>query len=127
MRCLYGRPIRFHGKLERVDNRTSAQVAADLVNQAIFDLMLLSIKEAGRVRRYFDIGAIGYGTTAAGLEGVESALGGGLAERGIVGAPELADHPRRFEMEQRDTPAPEIRRPIWIEPLSDHRSRVRGV
>ena len=43
------------------------------------------------------------------------ALGGGLAERGIVGAPELADHPRQFEMEQRDTPAPEIRPPIWIE------------
>src|SRR5262249_59703194 len=83
---------------------TLAQGAARAINKILLELCVKSTKEqGGPLRCYFYIGVYGYGLCpSTGTEGVESALPGPLATRGIVPLPELADHPLAL----RDEPSP---------------------
>jgi hypothetical protein len=97
---------------------TLAQGAARAINKILLELCVKSTKEqGGALRCYFYIGAYGYGLRpSTGGEGVESALPGSLAARGIVPLPELADHPIAVREEPSlDAMSASSKVPVWID------------
>ncbi len=97
---------------------TLAQGAAGAINKILLELCVKSTKEqGGALRCYFYVGVYGYGACpGTGGEGVESALPGPLAARGIVPLPELADHPIAVREEPSlDAMASPSKVPVWIE------------
>lgn len=104
---------------------TLAQGAARAINKILLELCVKSTKEqGGPLRSYFYLGVYGYGLCPGdGREGVESALPGGLAQRGIVPLPELADNAIAVREEPSvDATAVRSRVPVWIEPHHGHRT-----
>jgi hypothetical protein len=104
---------------------TIAEGAASAVNKILFELCVKSVREQGApLECYFYIGIYGYGLRpSTGDEGVESALPGDLARRGIVPLPELADHPVAIREESSvDAVARAARMPVWIEPAAGFRT-----
>jgi hypothetical protein len=102
-----------------------AHGAARAINKILLELCVTSTKEHGAaMRHYFDVGIFGYGLRTNTLgEGVESALGGALAGRGIVPLPELALHPLAVRVEPSlDAGAAPSRIPVWVEPAHGHRT-----
>ena len=96
-----------------------AQGAALAINKILLELCIKSTKEAGgAMRTYFYIGLYGYGLCpSTGGEGVESALPGGLAPRGIVPLPELATkHIAVREEPSIDPMQGASKVPVWVEP-----------
>jgi hypothetical protein len=109
----------------RASGLTLAQGAARAINKIILELCIKSTKEQGApLRCYFYVGIYGYGVCpSTGSEGVESALPGPLARRGIVPLPELADHPLAIREEQSiDAMAAPSRMPVWVEPEAGFRT-----
>jgi hypothetical protein len=97
---------------------TLAQGAARAINKVLLELCVKSTKEqGGALRCYFYVGIFGYGMCpSTGGEGVESALPGPLAARGIVPLPELADHPIAVREEPSiDAMAIPSKVPVWVE------------
>jgi hypothetical protein len=99
---------------------TLAQGAARAINRILLELCIKSTKEQGApLRCYFYVGIYGYGLRpSSGQEGVESALPGPLAARGIVPLPELADNPIAIREESSIDPTPtptRARVPVWLE------------
>jgi hypothetical protein len=95
-----------------------AQGAARAINKVLLELCVKSTKEAGgALRAYFYVGIFGYGLCpSTGEEGVESALPGPLAARGIVPLPELAQQPIAVREEPSiDAMAVQSKVPVWIE------------
>lgn len=104
---------------------TLAQGAARAINKILLELCIKSMKEQGAAMRcYFYVGLYTYGLRPrAGGEGVESALPGALAQRGIVPLPELADQP----LAVRDEPSVDVlatpsRVPVWLEATHGYRT-----
>jgi hypothetical protein len=99
-----------------------AQAAAAAVNRILLELCVMSSKEqGGALRGYFHVGIYGYGLCpGSGREGVESALPGPVAGRGLVTLPELAAHPIAVREEQLPAAAPgrPARVPVWIDPYA---------
>lgn len=98
---------------------TLAQGAALAINKILLELCIKSTKEAGgAMRNYFYIGLYGYGLCpSTGGEGVESALPGRLAPRGIVPLAELAASPIAIRDEPSiDSTLGSSRMPVWVEP-----------
>lgn len=95
-----------------------AQGAALAINRILLELCIKSTKEAGgAMRDYFFTGLYLYGFRPSdGGEGVESALPGGLASRGIVPLSELAAAPLGIREEPSiDSRQVTSRTPVWIE------------
>ena len=95
-----------------------AQGAALAINKILLELCIKATKEAGgAMRNYFYVGIYGYGLCpSTGGEGVESALPGGLAPRGIVPLPELAANPIAIREEPSVDPTQgKSRAPVWVE------------
>ena len=103
---------------------TLAEGAARALNEILLEVCFRSQGEPGKARHYFDIGIFGYGMRpVAGGEGVESAFGGALAGRPMVGLPELRDKPIAVrEVPSSDLGAPPSRVPVWVEPVSGFRT-----
>jgi hypothetical protein len=104
---------------------TLAQGAARAINKILLELCVKSTKEqGGALRTYFYVGIFGYGLCpSTGGEGVESALPGPLAARGIVPLPELADHPLAVREEPSiDAMSVPSRVPVWVEPAHGFRT-----
>ena len=94
--------------------------AADALNKILRELSLKCPREAGEIKNYFYIGAIGYGNN------VGSAFTGPFAEKEILPISELADNPSRIEerTKKEDDGAGgilerSIKFPIWIDPIAD--------
>jgi hypothetical protein len=104
---------------------TLAEGAAKAINKILLELCIKATKEVGgAVRHYFDIGVFGYGVCAAGTrEGVESALGGVLANEALVPLPMLAGNPLALQTETSvDSMAVSARVPVWVEPVHGYRT-----
>jgi hypothetical protein len=104
---------------------TLAEGAARAINKLLLELCVKSTKEHGGVmRRYFYCGILGYGfCPSTGGEGVEVALPGPLADRGIVPLPDLADHPIAVREEPSvDAVLSRSRVPAWIDPYHGFRT-----
>jgi len=103
---------------------TLAEGAARALNEILLEVCFRSQGEPGKARHYFDIGIFGYGMRpVAGGEGVESAFGGALAGRPMVGLPELRDKPIAVrEVPSSDLGAPPSRVPVWVEPVYGFRT-----
>lgn len=104
---------------------TLAEGAAKAINKILLELCIKATKEVGgAVRHYFDIGVFGYGACAAGTrEGVESALGGVLANEAIVPLPMLAGNPLALRDETSvDAMSVTARVPVWVEPVHGYRT-----
>lgn len=104
---------------------TLAEGAARAVNKILLELCVKSTKALGQpLREYFFAGAYGYGLCpSSGQEGVESALPGALATRGIVPLPELADNPIASRSDSSVDPvAGRSRLPEWIVPVWGQRT-----
>jgi hypothetical protein len=102
-----------------------AEGAARAINKILLELCVKSTKEqGGALRCYFYTSLIGYGfCPGTGSEGVEVALPGPLAERGIVPLPELADHPIAVREEPAvDAVLSSTRVPAWIDPYAGFRT-----
>jgi hypothetical protein len=100
---------------------TLAHGAARAINKILLELCVKSTKKQGEMRHYFDVGLFGYGLCGSGAEGVESALPGALADRGIVPLPEVARHPLAVQEEPAlDRGAPPSKVPVWVEPTAGH-------
>ncbi|MBV9315753.1 MAG: VWA domain-containing protein [Pseudonocardia sp.] len=104
---------------------TLAHGAARAINNTVMELILrATMEEDEEPRRYFDIGLFGYGVRPIqGGEGVESAFGGRLAQRGIVPLPEVAANPLAIRKE----PSPDVgglpsEMPVWVEPVNGQRT-----
>jgi hypothetical protein len=102
---------------------TLAQGAAQAINEILFALGVQSTKEFGAaMRRYFYVGAVGYGLQVSdGGEGVESAWGGPMAGRGIVPLPELIDNPVAIR-DHSTVDRSAARLPEWILPANGYRT-----
>ena len=99
--------------------------AALVLNNILLDLCITATTEVNApVRHYFDIGVFGYGACLNNPgEGVESAFGGGLAGRGLVPLPELADTPLTVREEPSvDQMSVSAKIPIWVEPVHGYRT-----
>src|SRR5690606_25638278 len=99
---------------------SKAQFLADAINRALDTLVGRCSKDEG-VRRYFEIGVIGYGAS------VGPALGGALVGRDIVGIDELADNPLRVEERLQKIPdgmggIVEVtnRFAVWFDPVANN-------
>ena len=104
---------------------TLAEGAARAINKLLLELCVKSTKEhGGAMRRYFYCGILGYGfCPGTGGEGVEVALPGPLADRGIVPLPDLADHPIAVREEPSvDAVLSRSRVPAWIDPYHGFRT-----
>lgn len=104
---------------------TLAEGAARAINKLLLELCVKSTKEhGGAMRRYFYCGILGYGfCPGTGGEGVEVALPGPLADRGIVPLPDLADHPIAVREEPSvDAVLSRSRVPAWIDPYFGFRT-----
>ena len=104
---------------------TLAEGAARAINKLLLELCVKSTKEhGGAMRRYFYCGILGYGfCPSTGGEGVEVALPGPLASRGIVPLPDLADHPIAVREEPSvDAVLSRSRVPAWIDPYHGFRT-----
>ncbi|GLZ51664.1 VWA domain-containing protein [Actinomycetospora sp. NBRC 106378] len=109
----------------RQSGTSLADGATRAVNRLLLDLCMRSTKEVGGdVRDYFNVMVLGYGACpVAGGEGVEPALGGALAGRGIVSVRDLAMAP----LAVRDEPSADrfsgpSRSPVWIESVHGYRT-----
>lgn len=102
---------------------TLAEGTARAINRMLIELCIKSMKDS-RLAHYFDIGVFGYGLCPnAGGEGVESALSGPLAGRGIVPLPTIADNPVAVREEPSIvTGVPGGRAPVWVEPAHGYRA-----
>lgn len=93
-------------------NTPKAIVLAEVVNNAIYELILRTVKDPQEgPRHYYDIAIIGYHETA------QSLLTGPFEGRPFVPNDELARHPLRID----DRPGPDgnvSRRPVFVEPDS---------
>jgi len=96
-----------------------AEGAARALNEILLEICFRAQKEPGTARHYFDIGIFGYGMCpGAGGEGVESAFGGVLTGRSIVGLPELYNTPIAVRAVRSPVPGtPPSRAPVWVEPV----------
>ncbi len=99
---------------------SKAQTLADAINRALDTLVGRCSKDEG-VRRYFEIGVIGYGAA------VGPVLGGALAGRDMVGIDEVADNPLRVEDRLQKIPdgmggIVEVnnRLAIWFDPVANN-------
>lgn len=104
---------------------TLAHGAARAINKVLLELCIKSTKEQGApLRCYFYVGIYGYGIRPrARGEGVESALPGPLAPRGIVPLPELAEQPLAIREEPSVDAIPTPARvPVWVEPEAGFRT-----
>jgi hypothetical protein len=104
---------------------TLAQGAARAINKILFELCVRSTKEQGApLRRYFYCSIVGYGfCPSSGREGVEVALPGQLATRGIVPLPELAENPIAVREEPSvDAVLSRSRVPVWIDAYHGYRT-----
>lgn len=104
---------------------TLAEGAARAINNILLELCVKSTKEQGaRLRLYFYCSIVSYGLCpSTGREGVEVALPGGLASRGIVPLPDLADAPIAIREEPSvDAGVGPSRVPVWIEPHHGYRT-----
>jgi hypothetical protein len=104
---------------------TLAEGAARAINKLLLELCVKSTKEhGGAMRRYFYCGILGYGfCPSTGGEGVEVALPGPLAARGIVPLPDLADNPIAVREEPSvDAVLSRSRVPAWIDPYHGFRT-----
>jgi hypothetical protein len=104
---------------------TLAEGAARAINKILLELCVKSTKEqGGALRCYFYVGIYGYGLCpSTGGEGVESALPGPLAARGIVPLPELADHPIAIREEPSVDALPTASKlPAWVDPYHGFRT-----
>lgn len=72
---------------------SKAKMLADAINRSLLTLVGRCSKDEG-VRRYFQVGVIGYGAT------IGPAMGGDLIGRELVWVDELAAHPLRVEERQ---------------------------
>lgn len=108
----------------RNTQETLADGVARTLNQFLIELVIVSQKEPGKSRYYFDVGVFGYGVRpVAGGEGVESAFGGALAGKPFVALSELRDNPLGVrEVPSVDRNGPSAKMPVWIESASGHRT-----
>ena len=100
--------------------KTLADVAADIVNETIFNLVIRSTKHVGGiVCDFFHAGVFGYGIVpSTENEGVASALEGAALTGGTIPSLSLlAMHPLRIETCKSYLPDTPQRRPIWIDPI----------
>jgi len=100
-------------------NPRKAEFVADALNKVIQTLIVTAAKEEG-VRRYYQIGAIGYGNL------VGSAFGNLFGEQDLVWIDELAEKPLRIEerVKRESDGAGGIiqvptKFPIWIDPIAN--------
>jgi hypothetical protein len=104
---------------------TLAEGATKALNKILLELCIKATKEVGgSARHYFDVGVFGYGACQlATREGVETALGGPLANEALVPLPVLAENPIGLREETSvDTMAPTARVPVWVEPIHGYRT-----
>lgn len=94
---------------------TKADQVATILNRQLFNLSIRCTKGEG-VRDYFDVAVIGYG------RGVQSILGGTLANRALVPISDIAQYPLRVEDKSKkiDDGAgglieQKVRFPIWVD------------
>lgn len=99
--------------------------AALAVNNILLDMCITATSEVNApVRHYFDVGVFSYGACVNNPgEGVESAFGGALANRGLVPLPELADQPMAVREEPSiDAMAVSAKMPVWVDPVNGYRT-----
>lgn len=90
-----------------------AQVVADVVNNALYELILRTVKDPTEgPRHYYDLAVIGYSSE------VDSALSGELLGRSFVPNDELARHPLRVA-EQTTPDGRSVRKPVFVEPVAN--------
>jgi hypothetical protein len=96
-----------------------AEAVADAINRWLYALTIESSKDEG-LRRYFDVGVIGY------AEHSVAAFGGKFAGRYVVPINELGDNPVRYEEKidsyrDDDGNVQEVvaKVPVWLDPLAD--------
>lgn len=109
----------------RESGTTLADGATRAVNRLLLDLVMRSMKEVGGdIREYFHVMVLGYGVRPdAGGEGVEPALGGALAGRGLVTTRELAGSPLAVREEPSvDRFAGPSQSPVWLDPAHGYRT-----
>jgi hypothetical protein len=99
-------------------NPRKAQFAADALNKVIQSLVVSASKDLD-VRRYYQVGVLGYGFA------VESILGGALAGQDLAWIDEIYQNPLRIEerMKKESDGAGgviEVARkfPVWVDPLA---------
>lgn len=97
---------------------TKAQYVADVINRTIYQLAVKATRDATGCRHYFDIGAIGYGSTTG------SAWLGEFQAQIIHSLPTLAARPPRTEMKlKRESDGAggiielSTEFPVWIDPV----------
>jgi hypothetical protein len=89
-----------------------AIVLAEVVNNALYELILRTVKDPSEgPRHYYDLAVIGYSDDAS------SALSGVLADRSFVANDELARNPLRID-EQTGPDGRPVRKPVFVEPSS---------
>lgn len=104
---------------------TLAEGAALAVNNILLDMCIKATTEVNApVRPYFDVGVFSYGARLSTPgEGVESAFGGGLAGRGLVPLPELAENPITVRAEPSiDLMSVTAKMPVWVDPVHGYRT-----
>jgi hypothetical protein len=97
---------------------TKAQYVADVINRTVYQLAVKATRDASGCRHYFDIGAIGYGSSTG------SAWLGALQPQIIHSLPSLASRPPRTETKLKREPDGaggiielETEFPVWIDPV----------
>ena len=105
-------------------NPRKAEFVADAINKVIQTLIVTASKDVD-VRRYYQIGAIGYGNN------VSSAFGNSFGEQETVWVDELYSKPLRIEerMKRESDGAGGIievptKFPIWIDPIANGRTAM---
>lgn len=98
----------------------------DAINRLLQGICITCAKQDG-IREYFQIGVIGYGGATA-----QSAFGGKLAGRDLVGIKEIANNPLRVEKRMRKQDdgvggifEQELKFPVWFEPKADGKTPMR--
>ena len=100
-------------------NQRKAEFVADVLNNFIQNLVVLASKDVD-VRRYYQIGVIGYGSS------VGPALGGNLTGRELVWVDEIYSNPLRIEerMKKESDGAGgfievKTKFPVWFDPIAN--------
>lgn len=101
---------------------SKAKAAADAINDLLMDLIVRCSLDFEGPRYYFDVGVIGYGSSA----GVGPCLGGMLKGRSLVPIGELADNQLRVEERLKmvsdgsgGLTSTTIRFPVWFDPVAE--------
>ena len=102
---------------------SKAKAAAEAINGLLTDLIVrCTLDFSEGTRHYFDVGVIGYGSSA----GVGSSLGGALKGRDLVSVADLAASPLRVEQrpkvdkdESGALVTTTIRYPVWFDPVAE--------